>query len=155
MPQSSIGIRKIAKGAVSVAAQLELRKAGFTNDEVETFNKAMRPDKVTPQKQINIMDDVWREVIRERKERVARMKSNYADKHHGKQMTDRQISREFNLWYVRRKTRNPFDWIKKAYRRLHQMTRKSLLQAERRTQDAPGNRPYKANRKYTVKANFD
>lgn len=124
-----------------------LRDEHFTWREIKEFDRAKTPSGKL-QERYDLSSDVWVEMIRERRDRVQRIKGAYYRKT-GKDISDSLLSREINLFYVQHPKSDPFDWLKKAYAKIHHIDSKTVEKATRRLQGFLGARPY------TVKSSFD
>jgi hypothetical protein len=134
-------------GTLTKFQQELLHDEGFSRYEIRQFDQAKGSDG-SLQAQYDLSSDVWVEVIAERRDRVQRIKEAYYRKT-GKNISDSWLYREINLFYVQHPKSDPFDWLKKAYAKIHHISSKTVAKATRRLQGFLGSRPY------TVKSSFD
>lgn len=113
---------------------------GFTAYEISHYAKARAPDG-TRQPPMDIDSPLWQAVRAKRIVRATRIAQDY-QKTHGKEISRRYLSRLLNQWYVRHPKADPFDWLKREYRRLKKVTGKKVKKATRRLQGFPGARQY-------------
>jgi hypothetical protein len=135
------------QGTLNQEQMNRLYDAGFSKFEIETFDQAKEKDG-TYQKPFNIDSPVWQEVIKKRTERAKRIRDGYyADT--SRPLDRRWLSRIINEWYVQHKNADPFDWLKREYRRIKHLTGKKVKKATRKLQGFAG------ARQYTVKKSFN
>lgn len=112
-----------------------LYDSGFTWKEIHYFRTALTPDG-RRQPLIDLDGNVWQLAINTRFRKVENIKEGYF-KAHGENISRSWLSKILNEWYVDNPNSNPFDWLKREYRRIKSMTGKQLKEAVQRLKTFP------------------
>jgi phosphopantetheinyl transferase (holo-ACP synthase) len=134
-------------GTLTKFQQELLHDEGFSRYEIAQYDQATKTSGEY-EAQFDLSSPVWLEVIAERRERIHRIKEAYY-KATGRTISKSWLYRQINLFYVQHPKTDPFDWLKKAYRKIKHISSKTVATATRKLQGFLGARPY------TVKAEFD
>lgn len=116
------------------SGKVTLYRLGFTKFEIETYHSATDP-LGNPQPYIDLDSPVWVKVQRSRVQRVNKLRKEWFEAY-GKPMQRRQLDTLLNSWYAQHPLADPWEWLKKIYKRGKGSTGQQVADSARRKKAA-------------------
>lgn len=112
------------------SGKVTLYRLGFTRYEIETYDSATDP-MGNLQPYIDLESPVWQKVQRNRVRRVNKIRREWLEAY-GKPIKRKPLDNLLNAWYAQHPLADPWEWLKKTYKRVRGSTGQQVADSARR-----------------------